>query len=252
MMPVIDRQWHVAIPFWALSLILVLIYGLGADFALADELFRLEGGRWQLRDQWLFSEVLHHDGRVLSTVLAVILLSALVVSALSRRFRPFLPGLGTTIGVILVSLGIVNGLKAMTDGSCPWDLSRYGGLLSLEAANVFNTIDGGGRCFPAGHASGGYVWVALYFLARLYSPRWQTPALVLGLTLGGIFGAAQQLRGAHFLSHDLWTLGICWFTAVAGFFWLTRSTISSKVGERRESIAGSDCGGQSSVGGKSV
>jgi membrane-associated PAP2 superfamily phosphatase len=27
------------------------------------------------------------------------------------------------------------------------------------------------------------------------------------------FGIAQQLRGAHFLSHDLWSFGVCWIVA---------------------------------------
>jgi membrane-associated PAP2 superfamily phosphatase len=36
------------------------------------------------------------------------------------------------------------------------------------------------------------------------------------LGLGVIFGLAQQARGAHFLSHDLVSLGICWLCAA---FW---------------------------------
>jgi membrane-associated PAP2 superfamily phosphatase len=38
--------------------------------------------------------------------------------------------------------------------------------------------------------------------------------LSVGLGLGLLFGFAQQLRGAHFLSHDLWTLGIAWSAAL--------------------------------------
>jgi hypothetical protein len=32
--------------------------------------------------------------------------------------------------------------------------------------------------------------------------------MVLGLGL--LFGTTQQLRGAHFLSHDIWTFALCW------------------------------------------
>jgi membrane-associated PAP2 superfamily phosphatase len=39
--------------------------------------------------------------------------------------------------------------------------------------------------------------------------------LGFALGLGGVFGLAQQLRGAHFLSHDVWTLMICWLIALA-------------------------------------
>jgi membrane-associated PAP2 superfamily phosphatase len=39
--------------------------------------------------------------------------------------------------------------------------------------------------------------------------------LGFGLAAGLIFGLAQQLRGAHFLSHDLWALAISWLVALA-------------------------------------
>jgi membrane-associated PAP2 superfamily phosphatase len=37
------------------------------------------------------------------------------------------------------------------------------------------------------------------------------------LSVGLIFGISQQLRGAHFISHDLWTLAICWFFSLTIF-----------------------------------
>jgi membrane-associated PAP2 superfamily phosphatase len=65
-------------------------------------------------------------------------------------------------------------------------------------------------CFPAGHSSAGFAWVSLYFFALLARPAWRWRGLAVGLVAGGVFGLAQQLRGAHFLSHDLWTLATCW------------------------------------------
>ena len=38
--------------------------------------------------------------------------------------------------------------------------------------------------------------------------------LIPGLVIGISFGLAQQLRGAHFLSHDVWSAAICWFGAL--------------------------------------
>src|SRR5690606_20864867 len=70
-----------------------------------------------------------------------------------------------------------------------------------------------GACFPAGHASAAYAWFGFYYFAREYMPRWKWWALTAVCALGAVFGAGQQLRGAHFLSHDIWTLGLCWFIA---------------------------------------
>jgi membrane-associated PAP2 superfamily phosphatase len=70
--------------------------------------------------------------------------------------------------------------------------------------------DGGpGHCFPAGHASAGFAWLVGYFAwpqGSAVARRWLIGALIAGLTLG----VAQQLRGAHFMSHTLWTSWICW------------------------------------------
>src|SRR3546814_7721096 len=67
-----------------------------------------------------------------------------------------------------------------------------------------------GRCFPAGHASAGYAWVALFFFFGGTRPQWRWKGLVAGLCAGLVFGVSQQLRGAHFASHDAWTLMVCW------------------------------------------
>ncbi len=37
--------------------------------------------------------------------------------------------------------------------------------------------------------------------------------LGIGLLAGTVFGVAQQLRGAHFLSHDVASLIVCWAVA---------------------------------------
>jgi membrane-associated PAP2 superfamily phosphatase len=56
----------------------------------------------------------------------------------------------------------------------------------------------------------------MYFYAR-------KPALYLfpGLFVGFVFAFGQQARGAHFLSHDLWSISLCWFGAL-GLFLLFR------------------------------
>ena len=40
-------------------------------------------------------------------------------------------------------------------------------------------------------------------------------ALVAALPAGLLLGWAQQLRGAHYLSHTLWSAWICWATGWA-------------------------------------
>ena len=65
------------------------------------------------------------------------------------------------------------------------------------------------RCFPAAHASVGFTLISIYFYCRFHCPKYKYPAFILALTIGFIFGFAQQVRGAHFISHTLWSLIIC-------------------------------------------
>jgi len=39
--------------------------------------------------------------------------------------------------------------------------------------------------------------------------RWLAGAMLAGF----VFGLAQQVRGAHYMSHTLWTAWLCWSVA---------------------------------------
>lgn len=106
-------------------------------------------------------------------------------------------------------------MKSWTHVDCPWDLLAYGGGRDFHALLAAVPADAPvGRCFPAGHASAGYAWVALYFFFLPTRPQWRWRGLGTGVGAGLVFGISQQLRGAHFMSHDVWTLMICWLTAL--------------------------------------
>lgn len=207
------------------------LMSLGGDQWLADHLYACQGGQWLWRDAWLASRVLHQGGRHLSVLLSVMVLLATAVcwwrarrgDAKARAWRwPLLYlVLALAAGSTTVSV-----LKSLTQMDCPWSLSRYGG--SLPFIGLFETRPEGmprAACFPGGHASAGYAWVALYFLALMCRPHWRHAGLAVGLLAGLVFGLTQQLRGAHFLSHDLWSLAICWLVSLALFLW-----IAPKVG----------------------
>ncbi|MEQ5803534.1 phosphatase PAP2 family protein [Halomonas sp. H10-9-1] len=197
---------------WAGFLLLMLaIDRLGLDFRLADALYRLQGDGWTLKQHVLLETWLHRGGRNFSQWMGggvvLLLLVSLVAQPLHHWRRPllylFLAVAGSTLAV--------SSVKHLVPMECPWDLARYGGdwsfvgLLTRRPAGMPDTA-----CFPAGHASAGYAWIALYFCLRQVRPRLRWLGLAVGLGLGVLFGATQQLRGAHFLSHDLWTLMLCW------------------------------------------
>lgn len=64
------------------------------------------------------------------------------------------------------------------------------------------------RCFPAGHASGGFALLVLYHLPRRPRRRW--PWMFPGLVAGGLTGGYKMVIGDHFLSHTLVTALLAW------------------------------------------
>ncbi|RYZ81611.1 MAG: phosphatase PAP2 family protein [Moraxellaceae bacterium] len=110
---------------------------------------------------------------------------------------------------------IINFFKAALAVPCPWEFARYGGNLNYHNVIEQVFLRNGSGCFPAGQASAGYAWIALYFFGLCYqsSKRWL--GLSSAIIAGAVLGGAQQLRGAHFISHDLWTLGLCWFFSLS-------------------------------------
>jgi len=205
---------HALVPGILLSLCLAFVYHYHIDYKLADHLFQLEGYHWSLRHQWLFEIVLHDGGKMFSWLIGAAVSALLVASFYHDTIKPFRKGLVFLLCIPLFSVALVNILKALSGTACPGELTRYGGS-SFDHWSL--AMLGHQGCTPAGHSSGGYAWMAWYFFALIYLPRWRFQGLLASVFLGVAFGVAQQFRGEHFLSHDLFTVVICWYSSLAGF-----------------------------------
>jgi membrane-associated PAP2 superfamily phosphatase len=124
---------------------------------------------------------------------------------------------------VVLTVGITGFLKTITNVDCPWDLTVFGGRypyvpLFGDRPDELRP----GRCFPAAHAGSGYALMALYFVFRDRSRRLAYLGLSAGLLVGLVFGLAQQSRGAHFVSHDVWSAMLAWFIALTVYALLFR------------------------------
>lgn len=218
------RYWHLLMPGMLFAASILVLNGLHMDLRLTDALFLWEGGAW-MRHYWLFDEVIHSGGRLLVDGMVIVLGVLLAGSFASSTLRPYRKGLLYLMTVILCAIGLINTVKGVSGIPCPWSILRYGGNEPFR--DIWSGFSFERGCFPAGHASGGYAWVALYFFARVYFPRIRYWGLAVGLGLGLVFGVGQQLRGAHFISHDIWTLMICWYISLIGYLVFFRDNPSS-------------------------
>lgn len=183
----------------------------GLDLAVMRALGDAQGFSWQ--HHWLTERVVHGGGRVLAWGV----MALLVVNV----WQPFWAGptrderlrwLGVTVACVL----LVPLLKQFSRTSCPWDLAEFGGVAVYVSHWHLGVGDGGpGRCFPSGHATAAFGFLAGWFALRDHHPRAARVWLAAVLVLGTAFGVTQTLRGAHHPSHTLWTAWLCWALGVA-------------------------------------
>jgi membrane-associated PAP2 superfamily phosphatase len=211
---------HLFFPLLVAGLAWALVIGFSLDRHLADFFYHLGGNTWAWKSSWLTEHLVHRGGRNLSFFLLFIV--ALLHSHKKQLWYLFLASGGSSLIVVL--------LKELLAVSCPWEFNVYGGRLPYQdiAQQLFSR--NGSGCFPAGHASAGYAWIGLYFF--MLQSRWRWLTLASALSAGILFGFVQQLRGAHFISHDLATVTICWFYSLGlylAFFSEKRAPVKANL-----------------------
>jgi membrane-associated PAP2 superfamily phosphatase len=200
--------------FTAAALLLVLLWDVsGLDLPMA-RLAATPAG-FPLQQDRAFALLMHEGPRLLSWVCVAGLLAAI-------RWPPgFLRRLSTAERVqlaltVLASVLVVSLVKNASRTSCPWDLREFGGAARYVSHWTWGVADGGpGRCFPAGHASAAFAYVGGWFVLRRSLPRVAAAWLAAAVALGFVLGLGQQWRGAHYMSHTLWTAWLCWTTGWA-------------------------------------
>ncbi|MFC7299587.1 PAP2 family protein [Herminiimonas aquatilis] len=134
-------------------------------------------------------------------------IASYVIAALRPLRRPLI---GFCVMAIASAL-FISYLKSISIHSCPWDLQMYGGQAKwFPLFSGFLTANSQGHCWPGGHASGGFALIAGYFSFREYRPHLASAFLFSGFLFGSLMSFVQIVRGAHFLSHNLWTLWFIW------------------------------------------
>jgi membrane-associated PAP2 superfamily phosphatase len=200
---------------WAVASLAVLLAWDAAGLDLPLARLMAGGGGFSLREHWALAGVLHQGGRQLGWLMALWLLVGVwwPTGWLRQLARPArLQWLAST----LLSLVLISALKYSSQTSCPWDLSEFGGSASYLSHWAWGKSDAGpGRCFPAGHASAAFAFIGGYFALRQVSRRRAMLGLAAVLAAGLVLGLAQQLRGAHYMSHTFWTAWCCWVVACA-------------------------------------
>jgi membrane-associated PAP2 superfamily phosphatase len=202
---------HILCPVIILLTIIIGLELFNIDVILSSFFYDFESNEWPLKNDWLTKTVFHDWGQKLSIFMGVIIFILLLFSFFFKKLKQYSKPLlflfiSSISGPILIAI-----LKNSTHIYCPWNLEMFGGnkpyIKLLDAVDSSLSI---GHCFPGGHSGGGFAFISLYYYLMLVNPKYRFYGLGAGIFIGSIFGLTQEVRGAHFLSHDVSSFFICW------------------------------------------
>jgi membrane-associated PAP2 superfamily phosphatase len=206
-----DSPWFIA----ALAAgVLGVIEATPIDLWVQDCCYDFARRRWVVDAAAPLGRLFFYDGPKALIILAAcgLLVLALGPAGWRERLRFSRRDLGVAV-LTLFTVPLLAGLgKDTTNTFCPAQIRRYGG--DMPYVKLCGSYPAGeqpaqrGRCFPAGHASGGFALLGLVGLRR--TRLWRRGVITLGLGAGWWMGGYQMLKGAHYLSHTVATMLLAW------------------------------------------
>ena len=205
------------IPLGLFALLAAIFATTNFDPAIARALFFDPANqRWIGADSWWTNDLIHSGGQLLLRSLVAAAAVVWIASYKKTELIAYRRAAAFLVIAVVLSISFVGILKTVTNVHCPWALSDFGGaqpylhLFSHRPASMR-----AGHCFPAAHSSSGYALIALFFVFRERSARFAKIALCVAAVAGLMFGIAQQSRGAHFVSHDIWSAFLVWMISLS-------------------------------------
>jgi membrane-associated PAP2 superfamily phosphatase len=179
------------------------------DLAIEDYYYNPGLKTFAWKNTWFANEFMHVYVKDFIIVIAISLIAFVLLDSLKNfqwldhlsRFK-----LRFVASASVIIPFVISTLKHNSMLHCPWDITRYGG--NAPFVRLLDQVPLGmdaGHCFPAGHASTG-LWLAAICVFWLPNqPKTALKVFFAGLSVGFFLGWVQQMRGAHFLFHTLWS-----------------------------------------------
>lgn len=214
-----QEGWLLALPLLLAPLIWLVFDRTPLDRVVIAPFFDARNHSFPWRHHPFMQNVMHSGLKFMVVAVGMALLGGFLLTYIVPQWETHRRRL---LWLFLAMAGGALSVSVLKQGSalhCPWDLAEYGGYAPF--ARLFERLPqtvSAGRCFPGGHASGGFALMAFYFGLRDTHPRHARLALALGVGLGMAMGWAQMMRGAHFLSHNVWSAWVVWMFLALFYF----------------------------------
>jgi membrane-associated PAP2 superfamily phosphatase len=192
----------------------IIFFGISnIDIKVQDIFFDYSTKSWILDRNLQPYKFIFYDGiKKLLILIGVSFLISVIFFRKNPTIKAYKKGIIIVIMSAILIPALVGGLKKITNMPCPKNEIHYGGSYpTIKVWEVYpKEVSRCNRicCFPAGHASGGFALLSLFFLFK--SRRNKTLAIIGALSVGWSMGVYKMLIGDHFLSHTMITMILAW------------------------------------------
>ena len=204
---------HIIITAFLLIAVITLFQFSNLDIFVQNFFYNFETKNWIIDKDEPILKFFFYDGiKNLLILFAVNILIFLIFLRKKELIQEYKKGLIIVLlSAIFVPI-IISSLKAISNTPCPCNIVNFNG--TYPETKVFDSYPkdfiqtSKAKCWPAGHASGGFALMALFFLFK--TPKNQKRALAVALVIAWSMGLYKMLLGDHFLSHTIITMIMAW------------------------------------------
>ncbi len=195
------------------------------DIALQNYFYDFQTHKWLIdRNEPVLKFIFYNGIKKLLIIFAVCILFSLIFFRKKRVVQEYKKGLILVVLSAILIPVIVGSLKATTNTPCPKNIEHFGGVYPdikvLDSYPKDFKQKKKIKCWPAGHASGGFALFSLFFLFK--SRKNRKRALALAMFVGWSMALYKMFIGDHFLSHTLVTMELAWLIVLILEKYLTR------------------------------
>ena len=204
---------HIIITAILLVAVIALFQFSNLDIFVQSFFYNFETKNWLINKDEPILKFFFYDGiKNLLILFAVAILFSLIFLRKKELIQEYKKGLIIVLLAAIFVPAIIGSLKAITNTPCPCNIVYFNG--KYPDIKVFDSYPKGfiqtskAKCWPAGHASGGFALMALFFLFK--TPINQKKGLISALVIAWSMGTYKMLLGDHFLSHSIITMIMAW------------------------------------------
>ena len=208
-----NNNKQIVITAFLLIAVIALFQFSNLDIFVQSFFYDFDKKSWLIDKNEPILKFFFYDGiKNLLLLFGVIILFSLIFFRKHILVQEYKKGLIIVLLSAILVPSIIGFFKDITNTPCPCNIVYFNG--TYPDKKVFDSYPkdfvqkSKVKCWPAGHSSGGFALMALFFLFK--TPKNQKKALFVALIIGWSMGTYKMLLGDHFFSHTIITMLMAW------------------------------------------